>query len=144
MDERPPKGTLGGPVGKPGGKNNLFFFYSEQFQPREAGGAVNQFRVPSLLEREGDFSKTTDQSGAPFPYIRDTSPGLPCGATTGTAGCFQDNGVIGKIPQDKLYGLGLNILKSYPLPNTEGLNYNLQTISPTVNSSTFQHVILVD
>ena len=47
--------TIGGPVGKPGGTNKLFFFYSEQFSPRTSGGAVNRFRVPTLLERQGDF-----------------------------------------------------------------------------------------
>jgi hypothetical protein len=38
----------------------------------------------------------------------------------------------------------MNILNSYPLPNTQGLNYNLQTVAPTVSSNTFQHVIRVD
>ena len=135
--------TIGGPVGKPGGKNSLFFFYSEQFSPRSSGGAVNEFRVPTLLERQGDFSQSTDNAGQPFPYIRDTSLGLACSATN-TSGCFNDGGKLGKIPQNRLYGLGLNILNSYPLPNTQGLNYNLQTVAPTVSSNTFQHVIRVD
>ena len=30
--------TMGGPVGKPGGNNKLFFFYSHEFRPRESGG----------------------------------------------------------------------------------------------------------
>src|SRR5688572_3578743 len=58
--------TIGGPVGRPGGTNKLFFFYSEQFQPRSSGGAASQFRVPTLLERQGDFSQTTDNTGARF------------------------------------------------------------------------------
>src|SRR5204862_8180130 len=90
--------TIGGPVGKPGGKNKLFFFYSEQFQPRKSGGAVNQVRVPTLLERQGDFSKTTDNTGALFNLIRDSTTGLPCTAAD-THGCFQDGGVVGRIPQ---------------------------------------------
>ena len=135
--------TIGGPVGKPGGKNSLFFFYSEQFSPRSSGGAVNQFRVPTLLERQGDFSQSTDNTGAPFPYIRDTTTGLACSATN-TSGCFADGGVLGKIPANRLYGLGINILNSYPLPNTQGLNYNLETVAPNVDSNTFQHVIRVD
>ena len=65
--------TIGGPVGKPGGSNKLFFFYSEQFSPRTSGGAVNRFRVPTLLERQGDFSQTTDNTGARFNLIRDAS-----------------------------------------------------------------------
>ena len=65
--------TIGGPIGKPGGQNSLFFFYAHQFSPRTTGGAVNLFRVPTLLERQGDFSQSTDNTGALFPYIRDTS-----------------------------------------------------------------------
>ncbi len=135
--------TIGGPVGKPGGQNRLFFFYSEQFSPRTSGGAINRFRVPTLLERQGDFSQTTDNNGAPFPYIRDASTGLPCAAGN-TSGCFQDGGVVGRIPQNRLYGLGVNILKTYPAPNTQGLNYNLETVAPTVDRNTFQHVVRVD
>jgi hypothetical protein len=135
--------TIGGPVGKPGGTNRLFFFYSEQFSPRTSGGAVNRFRVPTLLERQGDFSQTTDNNGARFNLIRDASTNLPCVAAD-TRGCFQAGGVVGRIPQDRLYGLGLNILKTYPEPNAQGLNFNLETVAPTVNRNLFQHVIRVD
>ena len=135
--------TLGGPVGKPGGKNKLFFFYSEQFSPRTTGGNINRFRVPTLLERQGDFSQSTDNTGARFNLIRDSTTGLPCTAAN-QAGCFQDGGVLGKIPQNRLYGLGLNVLNLYPAPNTQGLNYNLETEAPEVSSNTAQHVIRVD
>ena len=86
--------TIGGPVGKPGGKNNLFFFYSEQFSPRTIGGAVNRFRVPTLLERQGDFSQTTDNTGALFNLIRDPSTdsavhgGRHTTAVSRTAACW--------------------------------------------------------
>jgi hypothetical protein len=143
IEERDWGYTIGGPVGKPGGTNKLFFFYSEQFAPRTTGGAVNRFRVPTLLERQGDFSQTTDNNGARFNLIRDASTNLPCVAAD-TRGCFQAGGVVGRIPQDRLYGLGLNILKTYPEPNVQGLNYNLETVAPTVNRNTFQHVVRVD
>jgi hypothetical protein len=135
--------TIGGPVGKPGAANKLFFFYSEQFAPRTSGGAVNRFRVPTLLERQGDFSQSTDNNGARFNLIRDASTNLPCVAAD-TRGCFQAGGVVGRIPQDRLYGLGLNILKTYPEPNVQGLNYNLETVAPNVDRNTYQHVIRVD
>jgi hypothetical protein len=143
LEERDWGYTIGGPVGKPGGTNKLFFFYSEQFAPRTSGGAVNRFRVPTLLERQGDFSQTTDNNGARFNLIRDASTNLPCVAAD-TRGCFQAGGVVGRIPQERLYGLGLNILKTYPEPNVQGLNYNLETVAPTVNRNTFQHVVRVD
>ena len=135
--------TIGGPVGKPGGSNKFFFFYSEQFSPRTSGGAVNRFRVPSLLERQGDFSQTTDNTGARFNLIRDAATNLPCTAAD-TRGCFQDGGVLGRIPQNRLYDLGVNILKTYPEPNTQGLNFNLETVAPNVDRNTYQHVVRVD
>ena len=55
-------------------------------------------RVPTALERRGDFSQSVDTSGNLFPYIRDYQSGLPCSASD-TRGCFQDGGVVGRIPQ---------------------------------------------
>ena len=62
--------------------------------------------VPTALERAGDFSKSVDNSGNPFPFIRDYTTNLPCSASN-TTGCFKDGGVVGKIPANRLYGLGL-------------------------------------
>jgi hypothetical protein len=64
--------SLGGPVGRPGGVNKLFFFYSHEYRPRSTGGAINRFRVPTMLERGGDFSQSTDNNGNPV-VIRDYS-----------------------------------------------------------------------
>jgi len=50
--------SLGGPVGRAGGNNKLFFFYSHEYAPRKAGGTINRFRVPTALERQGDFSQS--------------------------------------------------------------------------------------
>ena len=135
--------TVGGPIGKPGGKNNLFFFYSQQFSPRTTSGAVNLFRVPTLLERQGDFSQSTDNTGALFNLIKDPISSSPCTAAN-TAGCFQDGGVLGRIPQNRLYQLGLNVLNMYPLPNTNGLNYNLRTVQPKDTRLTQQPMGRVD
>lgn len=43
--------SIGGPVGKPGGVNKLFFFYTQEFEPRTGGNDVQRFRVPTALER---------------------------------------------------------------------------------------------
>jgi hypothetical protein len=47
--------TLGGPVGKPGGENNLFFFFAQEWRPRTTAGSISRFRIPTALERQGDF-----------------------------------------------------------------------------------------
>jgi hypothetical protein len=135
--------SIGGPVGKPGGTNKLFFFYAHEYRPRSAGGTVSRFRVPTALERAGDFSQTRDNNGALFNLIRDASTGLPCAAAD-TRGCFRDAGVLGKIPQNRLYGVGQNILNLWPLPNVDGLNYNYETTVPVTNSITTQPVVRMD
>ena len=77
--------SIGGPVGKPGGNNKLFFFYAQEFQPRTTGNDVVRFRVPTALERQGDFSQTVDNNGNPFPYIKDPLSSGACTAPTSTA-----------------------------------------------------------
>ncbi len=69
--------SIGGPIGKPGGNNKLFFFYSHEYRPRESGSQVNRFRVPTAAERAGDFSLSTDQNGAPIPNLIDYTTGAP-------------------------------------------------------------------
>ena len=63
--------SIGGPIGKPGGNNKLFFFNALEFRPRTGGNDQQTFRVPTALERRGDFSQTTDNLGNPYPFIKD-------------------------------------------------------------------------
>jgi hypothetical protein len=124
--------TLGGPIYIPGKfnteKKKLFFFWSQEFQRRKDPAAERQGQVPTALERLGDFSRSVDNNGNPFPYIRDYTTGLPCGPAD-TRGCFQDGGVLGKIPQNRLYQPGVNALRIYPDPNFtagSGINFSSQ------------------
>jgi hypothetical protein len=136
--------TIGGPVGKPGKANKLFFFYAEQFSPRTSGGGnPTRFRVPTALERAGDFSQSVDNTNAPANLIRDSTTGLACTATV-TAGCFQDGGSLGKIPASRLYPLGLNILNLWPLPNASGLGYNYENTPPIDKRSSHQPTLRFD
>ena len=119
--------TIGGPI--PLGKynkdrNRLFFFFAQEHQQRfQPPADPRRVRVPTELERKGDFSQSVDNNNAPWPYIRDYTTGLPCSASN-TSGCFQDGGVLGRIPQSRLYGPGLAILNIYPTPNASGAGYN--------------------
>src|SRR5215831_1741676 len=123
--------TFGGPIGKPGGNNKLFFFYSHEFRPVTAainGGNPIRIRVPTAAERAGDFSQTRDNTGALFNLIHDPLSPNPCTASN-TSGCFADGGVLGKIPANRLYSVGQEILNRYPMPNVAqgpGQNYNYQ------------------
>jgi hypothetical protein len=139
--------SIGGPVGKPGGSNKLFFFYAQEFQPRTTGNNVVRFRVPTALERQGDFSQSTDNNGNPFPYIKDPLLAGTCSATS-QAACFADGGVVGRIPADRLYQPSLNVLKLYPQPNIPnvpaGQNYNFQLTRPEQSLTSWQPVVRVD
>ena len=125
--------TIGGPVSFPGfnkDKKRLFFFWSQEYQRRSNPAGLHQTRVPTLLERQGDFSQSVDSSGNPFPYIRDATTGLPCSAAN-TSGCFQDGGVLGRIPANRLYAPGINALNIYPTANyTGGSGLNFQSQDP--------------
>jgi len=130
--------TLGGPVFIPGvfneNKRKLFFFWSQEFQSRTDPAAERQARVPTALERRGDFSRSVDASGNPFPYIRDYTTGLPC-TPQDTRGCFADGGVLGRIPADRLYAPGLAVLNIYPAANRSDLGAGLNFTSQDPNSA---------
>ena len=147
LDQRDLGFTIGGPIYIPKkfntDKQKLFFFYSHEDQKRFIPPtSPTRVTVPTALERAGDFSKTVDNAGNPFPYIRDYTTNQPC-SSTGTAGCFQDGGVLGKIPASRLYPLDLNILKLYPQPNTSGVGFNYITEQPS-SQPQIQDLIRID
>lgn len=114
---------IGGPVYIPGlnfnkNKNKLFFYWNQEWYEQLAPEGARNIRVPTALERNGDFSRTTDGNGVQV-YIKDP---LLAGACTATdqSGCFRDGAVINKIPQNRFYNSGQAILNLYPIPNVEG------------------------
>jgi hypothetical protein len=139
--------SIGGPVGKPGGVNKLFFFYTQEFEPRTGGNDVQRFRVPTALERAGDFSQTTDNNGNPYPFIKNPAVSGTCSATN-QAACFADGGVLGRIPASALYATGLNILKMWPMPNIAnvpaGQSYNYQVTRPSESILSTQPALRID
>jgi len=137
--------SLGGPIGRPGGNNKLFFFYSHEYAPRTGGNNVVRYRMPTRLERAGDFSQTFDNNGVLFPYIKDPQLSGTCSATS-QAACFNDGGVLGRIPANRLYQTGINLLNLYPLPNIDGagLGYNYEITRPVEKALAQQPAVRVD
>ncbi len=137
--------SIGGPIGRPGRQNKLFFFYAHEYSPRTTGGSVVRYRFPTALERAGDFSRSTDNNGNRFPYIKDPLLSGTCSATS-QAGCFQDGGIVGKIPASRLYQTGQQILNLYPLPNVDvpGVSYNYEGIRSNQSLRSQQPVLRVD
>jgi len=79
-------------------KDRIFFFYSEEWR-REGRGTVLSAKVPTALERVGDFSGPLTAAALP----KDPLTGQP----------FPGN----KIPANRLSPAGLAIMKIFPLPN---------------------------
>jgi hypothetical protein len=127
--------TVGGPVGKPGGSNKLFFFYAHEYRPQtiaiNSGNVIRQ-RFPTAAERTGNFSQSRDNNGALMTLI-DSTTGLP----------FANN----TIPANRLYAAGLAVLNRFPLPNVEqtaGMNYNYEIAAPSYKQLTQQPAIRLD
>jgi hypothetical protein len=126
--------TLGGPVLIPGtsfnrNRNKLFFFWSQDILDRTDPGSLNQRRMPTPLERQGDFSQTFDAQGR-LVFIRDPQLAGNCNAVTGGPACFPGN----VIPQNRINPLAQSLLNLFPLPNAEDptgsrqYNYVFQTV----------------
>jgi hypothetical protein len=146
VDERDIGWAIGGPIGKPGGNNKLFFYYNQEFNPRTVGNRVFRYRVPTDLERKGDFSQTTDNQGNPFPFIKNPNVAGTCSAAN-QAACYADGGVLGRIPASALYQTGLNILNWWPKANIAmpaGQAYNYETVYPETKLLGWQPVVRLD
>jgi hypothetical protein len=125
--------SLGGPVGRPGGDNKLFFFYSHEYRPTKSSGSINRFRVPTDLERVGNFSQSLNNQGRPIPQLRSPITREP-----------YPNNII---PAEDLYAPGLAILNQWPSPNlqqTAPNSYNLEIPRPEDTNLTQQPAVRVD
>jgi Carboxypeptidase regulatory-like domain len=124
--------TLGGPVLMPGtefnkGRNKLFFFWSQDILSRTDPGALNTRRMPTALERQGDFSQTVDNQGRPI-LIRDPTLSGTCNSVTGGPACFANN----RIPANRINPTAQALLNLFPMPNAVDprgeYNYTFQTV----------------
>ncbi len=116
---------LGGPVFFPGTsfnkeKNKMFFFWSQEFYRQLIPGGYDQFRVPTALERAGDFSQTLDGNGNPL-VIYNPATGAP----------FPGNKIDPALlnPQQRtIFDQVSKIFSLYDLPNVPGNNqFNFAT-----------------
>ena len=92
---------MGGPIGRPGSRNKLFFFYSQEFSPRTKGNDVVRYRMPTALERAGDFSQTAQTSGPVQLFDPSTHQPLPGNV----------------IPVSRINPIAAGLLSYIPLPN---------------------------
>ncbi len=126
--------NFSGPVWIPGiefnkDRNKLFFLYSmEWVRVRQTGN--NTQRVPTARMRAGDFSELFPGGPnyiaalAQNRFVKDPlktglCQAIPANPTAGvdySAGCFNDGGIINKIPANRLSKNGLALLNIFPDP----------------------------
>jgi len=113
-------GTIGGPIRR---DKTFFFGYYEGFRNRQ--GETFTSTVPSLLERQGDFSQTVDpSSGKVLPLINEL-----------TGEQYPGN----KLPS--INPISQNLLNYYPLPNA---GTNFFTTTQTLRSTRDQYGARID
>jgi hypothetical protein len=110
-------GAIGGPLqlGRLyDGKNRTFFFANYE-GTRWRRGAVNQYTLPTTVERGGNFSQTLNAAGQLIVvYDPVTTRANPAG------GFIRDPFSGNVIPQSRMDPVGVAILKHYPVPNLVG------------------------
>ncbi|HEY2934169.1 MAG TPA: carboxypeptidase-like regulatory domain-containing protein [Acidobacteriota bacterium] len=107
-------GVVGGPVVLPfyNGRDRTFFFFGFE-RVENVRNFTRQSRVPTALERTGDFSQTLAPNGQllkiynPFATVLNANGGFVSRPEFPGA----------KIPQNLLSPIGLAVLAQYPLPN---------------------------
>jgi outer membrane receptor protein involved in Fe transport len=97
------------------GHNKTFFLGSwESF--RGVSGSTNLGVIPSLLERQGDFSQTFGSNGK-LTLVKDPLASGSCTATS-SAACFPGN----VIPAARISTVSQQLAAMLPTPNTTGAN----------------------
>lgn len=97
--------NVGGPVPVPKWNKNrdkLFFFWSQEFWPLRVPRPIAQLTVPTMLERQGNFTQSIDLNNRLIP-VKDPLTGQP----------FAGN----VVPAGRLDTSGLALLRVFPEPN---------------------------
>ncbi|MCL4402670.1 MAG: carboxypeptidase regulatory-like domain-containing protein [Acidobacteria bacterium] len=103
-------GNLGGPLRR----DKLFFFFNYENLKQDTPTIRQQIRVPTELERQGDFSQTVNADGTrPTIY-------LPGTQTSGRPQLLPGN----VIPATMINPIGRAIMNLYPLPNLKNETNN--------------------
>jgi hypothetical protein len=130
--------NIGGPVKMPwldkSNDKKLFFFYSMEAPQVQKPGQVRLYRMPTALERTGNFSQTFDANGR-LMFIKDPLSSGSCSVTTGGPGCFPGN----IIPTNRLDPNALALLNLMPLPNVTSTGPGSGALSNFTRQETSQN-----
>jgi hypothetical protein len=133
--------TLGGPI-----KKNTTFFFVDFEKVRSSSASSGVTTVPTLAERQGDFSADTNPgTGQPQVIYDPTQPLVACPVPPATPGSMcrpavQGGGVI---PLTEQNPIGMAVLNLYPQP-TNSSEFNNYNWTLTANAPDYQFDIKVD
>lgn len=129
-------GTIGGPVDIPkvyNGHDKTFFFLNYEGTRHVSGSNATQAGVPSVLERQGNFSQSLIGNGVPV-VVYDPASGVPTSAGDVLRTPYPGN----IVPASRFDPLSALYLNYYPMPNTAPLpgssdanNYVGASLNPT-------------
>lgn len=102
--------VFGGTVGGRIVRDKTFYFFAYEGS-RRFEGTTRTLTVPSLLQREGDFSDTRNAAGALIPIFDPATTRLE--GTRNVRDAFPFN----RIPRARFDPVGANFIPFYPLPN---------------------------
>jgi hypothetical protein len=108
--------ALGGPIGK----NRTFFFLDYQGM-KQAIGTVRTSTVPTVLERQGDF---TELYGSSQPVLYDPATTVQSGSSFARSPFTPTN----VIPVDRIDSAARAVLNRYPLPTKSGTANNFTIV----------------
>ena len=128
-------GTFGGPVPFAipllnRGGNKMFFFYSYDNNQIKEPVALERWTMPTLLERQGNFSQSNDLNGRQIP-VRDPAAGNQP---------FPNN----IIPPSRANPYGTALMNIFPAPNVNATGYNFLYQEESLGRPRNQHLFRVD
>ena len=123
--------SVGGPI-----KKDRTFFFVDFEKVRSSSASSGVATVPTLAERQGDFSNTTN-------HIYDPTP-QACGVPCVTRPQVQYNGQNDVIPPSERDPIGMAVLNLYPKPNNANPELNNYNWTATTNAPDYQFDIKVD